>query len=175
MRLRKLPVMNGIIINFARLTRIGVCAGALLMLAGSVAAETMTAGSLQVSNPWARATPKGATVGAGYLSITNKGRELDRLIGGSAEPASRFEVHVTVMEDGVAKMRQVTGLEIKPGETVELKPGGMHVMFMGLKQPLAQGQRVKGTLVFEKAGAVAVEFVVQGVGAPAGGDGHKGH
>lgn len=154
--------------------RAGIFAGTLLLVGGIAGAETFTAGSLQVGDPWARATPKGATVGAGYLSITNKGRELDRLIGGSAEPAARFEVHVTVMEDGVAKMRQVTGLEIKPGETVEFKPGGMHVMFMGLKQPLAQGQRVKGTLVFEKAGTVAVEFRVQGVGAPAGG-GHKGH
>ena len=59
-------------------------------------------------------------------------------------------------------------MEIKPGETVELKPGGMHVMFMGLKQPLKQGQRVKGTLVFEKAGTVEIEFTVQAVGAPAG-------
>ena len=80
------------------------------------------------------------------------------------------------MEKGVAKMRQVTGLEIKPGETVELKPGGMHVMFMGLKQPLKQGQKVKGTLVFEKAGTVAIEFTVQAAGAPAGGQGgHKHH
>ena len=65
-------------------------------------------------------------------------------------------------------MRQVTALEIKPGETLELKPGGMHVMFMGLKQPLRQGQKVKGTLVFEKAGTIAIEFTVQAVGAPGG-------
>jgi periplasmic copper chaperone A len=157
----------------ARIAHAGVIFGAIVLAGGFAAAESYTAGNLQVSNPWARATPKGATVGAGYLSITNKGSELDRLISGSAEAAARFEVHVTIMEGGVAKMRQVSGLEIKPGETVELKPGGMHVMFMGLKQPLAQGQRVKGTLVFEKAGTVAVEFLVQGIGAPAGG--HSGH
>jgi copper(I)-binding protein len=73
-------------------------------------------------------------------------------------------------------MRQVKSLEIKPGQTIELKPGGMHVMIMGLKQPLSQGQTVKGTLVFEKAGTVAIEFTVQPLGATSGGQGgHKHH
>jgi copper(I)-binding protein len=154
--------------------RFALVGAAVVFISSMAAAETYSAGGLQVGNPWARATPKGATVGAGYLTITNKGTEADRLIGGSAAPAARFEVHTTVMENGVARMRQVTALEIKPGETVELAPGGMHVMFMGLKQPLRQGQTVKGTLVFEKAGTVAIEFTVQGIGAPAGG-GHKHH
>ena len=147
---------------------------AILLLGGTVLAETYSAGGLQIGNPWARATPSGATVGAGYLTITNKGTEPDRLIGGSAAPASRFEVHSTIIENGVARMRPVSALEIKPGETIELKPGGMHVMFMGLKQPMKQGQKVKGTLVFEKAGTVAVEFTVQAAGAPAPA-GHQGH
>ena len=150
-------------------------AAAIVLVGGMAAAETYSAGGLQIGNPWARATPSGASVGAGYLTITNKGTEPDRLVGGSAAPASRFEVHTTIMEQGVAKMRPVTALEIKPGETVELKPGGMHVMFMGLKQPLKQGQKLKGTLVFEKAGTVAIEFTVQAVGAPAPGGGHGGH
>jgi periplasmic copper chaperone A len=160
----------------AAILRAGMIGAAFLLVGGIAAAQTYSAGGLEIGGPWARATPKGATVGAGYLTITNKGTETDRLIGGSAAPASRFEVHTTVMENGVARMRQVTGLEIKPGETVELKPGGMHVMFMGLKQPLTNGQTVKGTLVFEKAGTVAIEFAVQAVGAPAGGQGgHKHH
>ncbi|MPZ39374.1 MAG: copper chaperone PCu(A)C [Rhizobiales bacterium] len=152
-----------------------VGAAAILLVGGIATAETYSAGGLQIGNPWARATPKGSTVGAGYLTITNKGSEADRLIGGSLAPASRIEVHTAVTEGGVAKMRQVTGLEIKPGETVELKPGGMHVMFMGLKQALKQGQTVKGTLVFENAGTVAIEFTVQGVGAPASGQGAHHH
>jgi copper(I)-binding protein len=127
---------------------------------------------MQIGNPWARATPKGATVGAGYLTITNNGKEPDRLVGGSAAPAARFEVHTTVEEKGVAKMRQVPALEINPGETIELKPGGMHVMFMGLKEPLRQGQKVKGTLVFEKAGTIGIEFTVQAAGAPGGAHHH---
>ena len=160
----------------ASILRVGLVGAAILLVGGVAAAETYSAGGLQIGNPWARATPKGATVGAGYLTITNKGAEADRLIGGSVAPASRFEVHATVTENGVAMMRQVTGLEIKPGETVELAPGGTHVMMMGLKQPLKQGQTVKGTLVFEKAGTVAIEFTVQAIGAPAGGQGsHKHH
>jgi copper(I)-binding protein len=153
--------------------RAGLIGAAVFLIGGMAAAETYSAGGLQIVGPWARATPKGSTVSAGYLTITNKGQEADRLIGGSVAPASRFEVHTTVTENGVARMRQVTSLEIKPGETVELRPGGMHVMFMGLKQPLTIGQTLKGTLVFEKAGTVAIEFTVQGVGAPAGG--HKHH
>jgi periplasmic copper chaperone A len=152
--------------------RAGLVGAAVFLIGGMAAAETYSAGGLQIVGPWARATPKGSTVSAGYLTITNKGQETDRLIGGSLLSASRFEVHTTVTENGVARMRQVTSLEIKPGETVELRPGGMHVMFMGLKQPMTSGQTIKGTLVFEKAGTVAIEFAVQGVGAPAGGHKH---
>ncbi|MBX9775893.1 MAG: copper chaperone PCu(A)C [Xanthobacteraceae bacterium] len=161
----------------ALVLRTGLIGAAVLLTGGLAAAESYSAGGLQIGSPWTRATPKGSTVSAGYLSITNKGTEADRLIGGSLAPASRFEVHTTVTENGVARMRQVTSLEIKPGETVELKPGGMHVMFMGLKQPLTSGQTLKGTLVFEKAGTVAIEFVVQAPGAtsPAPGGGHKHH
>ena len=156
-----------------------VLAALAVMLAEIAAAEDYTAGTLQIGNPWARATPSGASIGAGYLTITNKGADTERLIGGSAAPASRLEVHTTVVEQGVAKMRTVKAIEIPPGQTIELKPGGMHVMFVGLKQPLKQGQRIKGTLVFEKAGTVEIEFAVQPVGAPSGvptdHGGPKGH
>jgi copper(I)-binding protein len=114
----------------------------------------------------------------------NKGTEADRLIAGSVTGVSRFEVHTMVMEGGVAKMRPVQGgVEIKPGQSVALKPGSLHVMLIGLKQQFQQGQRLKGTLVFEKAGKVDVEFSVESMGAsasgqstPAGGSGaHLGH
>jgi periplasmic copper chaperone A len=150
---------------------------AVVLSGGNAAAETYSVGGLQIGNPWARATPKGSKVGAGYLTITNKGAETERLIGGSAAVASRFEVHATVTENGVGQMRQVESLEIKPGETVELKPGGMHVMLMGLKQSLSKGQTVKGTLVFEKAGTVEIEYKVEPIGASpkAEGAGQGGH
>jgi len=161
----------------ARAIAVGI---AICVAGGTAVAESFSAGGIRIGSPWARATPSGATVGAGYLTITNRSSEPDWLVGGSAAPASRFEVHATVMEKGVARMRQVPALEIRPGETVELKPGGVHVMFMGLKQPLKQGQKVKGTLVFKTAGTVAVEFTVQAIGAPTGNPaghdgGHKSH
>jgi copper(I)-binding protein len=151
---------------------------AFSLFAGSVRAGDYSAGDVTVGNPWARATPKGANVAAGYLTITNKGSAPDRLMSGTTNVASRFEVHTMVMEDGVAKMRPVEGgLEIKPHETVELKPGGSyHVMLIGLSQQLQQGQHMTGTLTFERAGKVDIEFsvVAMGQGAPAAGE-HSMH
>jgi copper(I)-binding protein len=129
-------------------------------------ARDYKAGALDVSDPWSRATPKGASVAAGYMKITNSGTAPDRLISGSADVASKFEVHEMSMENGVAKMRPVNGgLEIKPGQTVEFKPGSFHVMFVGLKKPLANGDHIKATLVFEKAGTLNLEFDVHEMGA----------
>jgi hypothetical protein len=132
-------------------------------------AEDVTVGSLKISAPWARATPKGASVGGGYMKITNTGTAPDRLLGGVTAVAGRFEVHEMSMDNGVMKMRPVTGgLEIKPGQTVELKPGGYHVMLMGLKEQLVQGKHFKATLEFAKAGKVDVDFAIEGVGAQSG-------
>jgi hypothetical protein len=137
---------------------------ALALTAGH--ARDYKAGSIDIADPWSRATPKGASVAAGYVRITNNGTAPDRLMGGSSDVAPTFELHEMTMENGVAKMRPVKGgLEIKPGETVELKPGSFHVMFVGLKKPLSAGEHVKGTLVFEKAGSVGVEFDVRAMGA----------
>jgi uncharacterized protein YcnI/copper(I)-binding protein len=135
-----------------------------------------TAGSLVIEAPWSRATPGGAKVGGGYMRIVNRGSEPDRLIGGTAAVAARFEVHETSTVDGVARMRPVEGgLVIKPGETVELKPGGLHAMLVDLTRPLKEGETIKGTLVFEKAGTVAIEYRVGGIGAREAGGGHHHH
>jgi copper(I)-binding protein len=132
----------------------------------TVHARDYKVGSLDIADPWSRATPKGASVAAGYMKISNTGTAPDRLISGSSDVAPTFEVHEMTMERGVAKMRPIKGgLEIKPGETVELKPGSFHVMFVGLKKPLASGDHIKGTLVFEKAGTLNVEFDVREMGA----------
>jgi copper(I)-binding protein len=139
-------------------------------MARPAAAADVMAGNLKISAPWARATPKGASVGGGYLSITNNGDTPDRLLGGSTGVSKGFEIHSMTMDNGVMKMRPVTGgLEIKPGQTVELKPGGYHVMFVGLKHGLRQGDHVNATLNFEKAGKVDVEFTVESIGATHGG------
>jgi periplasmic copper chaperone A len=142
----------------------------LAMLAVATAyARDYKAGSLDIADPWSRATPKGASVAAGYMKITNTGTAPDRLISGSSDVAPTFEVHEMTMDNGVAKMRPVKGgLEIKPGETVELKPGSFHVMFVGLKKPLESGEHIKATLVFEKTGKVNVEYDVRATGAMGG-------
>ncbi len=114
-------------------------------------ADDVTVGALQIA-PWARATPKGAAVGGGYMAITNTGSAPDRLVGGTTDISNRFELHEMSLDNGVMKMREVEqGASRSPGEKVEFKPGGYHVMFMGLKQQLVQGQHFKATLQFEKA------------------------
>jgi len=150
------------------MTRISVLGAALLAvsLIGPAQADDIMVGSLKISAPWARATPKGASVGGGYMTIINMGTTPDRLIGGASDISARVEIHEMSMDGGVMKMRMLTsGLEIKPGQTVEFKPGGYHVMFLGLKEGLEEGQQVKATLTFEKAGKVDVTFAVAGVGA----------
>jgi copper(I)-binding protein len=136
------------------------------ILAVPALAHDYTVGALKIHHPWARATPKGAQVGGGYMSITNTGTTPDRLIGGSTAVAAGFEVHEMSMSNGVMKMREVpNGLEIKPGETIVLKPMGYHIMLTGLKAPLTQGEHVDATLKFEKAGEVKVYFAVAGIGS----------
>jgi periplasmic copper chaperone A len=123
------------------------------------------AGALQITQPWSRATPKGAEVAGAYFKVTNTGTTPDRLVGGSSPVAGRFEIHEMSMDNGVMKMRPVpNGIEIKPGESVELKPGAYHVMMLDLNQPLNKGDHVKATLKFEKAGPVDIEYNVVGVG-----------
>ena len=125
-------------------------------------------GSLEIMGPWSRSTPKGATTAIGYMTIKNNGTTPDRLIGGSVDFASAFQLHSMTMEDGVSKMRDLKFVEIAPGQTIEFKPGGSHVMFVGVKRPLSKGEHVKGTLVFEHAGTVQIEYDVQGIGAQSG-------
>lgn len=139
------------------------------------------AGDLTIGHPWTRATPGGAKVAAGYLTVTNGGKTADRLIGASVDGVGAVELHQMKVVDNVMTMREVKdGLEIKPGATVELAPGGHHMMMMGLAAPFKEGQMIKGTLRFEKAGTVPVEFKVEAMGAtPSGehdhhGDAHKG-
>jgi periplasmic copper chaperone A len=142
---------------------------AISLAMSSAAASDYTVGNLKVSQPWARATPKGASVGGGYLKITNTGTAPDRLVGGTSDVSKNFEVHEMSMDNGVMKMRAMDkGVEIAPGQTVEFKPSGYHIMFVGLNKALEKGQRVKATLDFEKAGKVDVEFVIESIGAQSG-------
>ena len=145
----------------------GIAALAAPLFIGAAMAQPtpIKAGPLQIEAPWLRATPGGAKVGAGYLRITNTGSEADRLTGASMPLSARGEVHEMTMQNGVMHMAPVAGgVAIPPGKTVELKPGGFHLMFLDLKGALKQGQSLDVTLTFEKAGSVTVPFPVQGLG-----------
>jgi periplasmic copper chaperone A len=159
------------------ITSLAVALAALASLASTAFAHDYALGSLSITQPWARATPKGADTAAGYLTIKNNGTTPDRLVSVTFSDSSMAQVHQMSMDNGVMKMREVPdGLEIKPGESVTLAPGGFHVMFMGLKAPLVKGQSVSGTLTFEKAGTINVEFQVAPVGSSGPeGAGHMQH
>jgi copper(I)-binding protein len=153
----------------------GLLGAALLALlsAAPACAQEVKAGDLVLTQAWSRATPGGAKIGGGYLTIENKGSAPDRLIGGSGDIAGKIEVHEMSMKDGVMTMRPLdNGLTIGPGKTVKLAPGGFHLMLFDLKAPLKQGDKVPITLEFEKAGKVTLSLDVQSLGAqgPAGAD-----
>jgi hypothetical protein len=153
---------------------------ALLALAAICArpasAQQVKIGDLVLDHAWARATPAGAKVGGGYLTIENKGATADKLIGGSSRAAGRVEVHETAMSNGVATMRPVKGgLSIPPGQSVTLAPGGYHLMMTELKGPLKKGDKLVVTLMFEKAGEVKATFDVQGIGATGPTSSQKDH
>ncbi len=140
-------------------------------------AQEVKAGDLVMTQAWSRATPGGAKIAGGYLTIENKGSTPDRLLKGAADISGKIEVHEMAMNNGVMTMRELDkGLAIEPGKTVKLAPGGYHLMLMDLKGPLKQGDKVPVTLEFEKAGKVKLSLDVQGVGAqaPAGSHDHSG-
>jgi hypothetical protein len=146
--------------------RFRVLALLTLLLASPAVAHDYTLGALQIGHPWARATAPTAPSGGGYLSITNTGTTPDRLISAKSPAANLVQVHEMKMDGNVMRMRELEhGLEIKPGETVTLAPGGMHLMMTGLKAPLKQGEKVPVSLVFEKAGSIDVELDVEAMGA----------
>ena len=126
---------------------------------------------VRIEDSWARATAPGAKVGAGYMKITSGAA--DRLVGASTPAAQRVELHVTMKEGDVMRMREVKAYDIPAKGGFELKPGGAHLMLVDLKAPLKEGTKVPLTLRFEKAGEVKVELQVRALGA-AGGH-HHGH
>jgi copper(I)-binding protein len=146
---------------------------ALLACIPGALAHEFKVGNLEVGHPWSRATPPGAKVAGGYFSVTNNGSSPDRLLSISSEISDKAELHEMGVKDGVMTMRPVSGgLEIPAGGKVALKPGGYHLMFIGLKRQPKQGEKFPATLTFEKAGSVTVEFAVEGMGEMGGMDDH---
>lgn len=140
--------------------------GTLPLLAGLLfAAATALAqtGQLEVGHAWARATPGKSQTGAAYVTIVSP--TADQLVSASTPVANKAELHMMEMSGMVMKMRPIAGVTIPPGKPVSLAPGGMHIMLMGLKQPLRAGQSFPLTLTFEKAGPRTVDVAVEKVGA----------
>lgn len=136
-------------------------AAALLSLAfiATAQAETKTVGDLKITDPWVRAVK--TKTSAAYVMIDNSGKLKDRLIGASSPAAEHVELHTTEMDGDVARMKKLDGVELPPGQHVMFKPGGMHIMLMGVKQPLEEGQTITITLQFEKAGNVELTVAVR--------------
>jgi copper(I)-binding protein len=133
---------------------------ASLMIAAAAAAQT---GPVEITDAWARATPGKAENGAAYLTIVSP--VADRVTAVSTPVARKAEMHTMSMEGGVMRMRPLAGIDLRPGEPVTLKPGGVHIMLFGLAQPLQAGQSFPLTLSFEKAGSREVTVTVEKVGA----------
>lgn len=142
---------------------------AVFLLAATLAAagQDYRVGGIEITGPWARATPKGATVTAGYMRITNHGNKPDRLLGGRSRIAGAFDIQEMTFADNVMRLRTLArGLNIEPGQTLDLKPGApYHFIFSGLTRPLRPGAQVQATLWFERAGQVDIEYVVQPIGS----------
>jgi periplasmic copper chaperone A len=141
----------------------GIALCAALAMAGVARAQSM--GTLEIEHPWARATPPGASVGGGYVTVKNGGDAADKLVGASSPAADQVQLHVMRMDNGVMRMRQVPSFKVPAHGSLMLKPGGNHLMFIGLKQPLKPGEKVPVKLRFERAGEVEVQLDVGSMGA----------
>lgn len=142
---------------------------ALILVTGVPASSAeFRVGELVVKTPWSRATPSGARVAGGYFIVENKGTQTDRLVAAQVEIAGRVEIHTMSLQDGVMRMRSVSGgVEIKPGESVVFQPSGLHLMWLDLSRNPKLGDMLNGQLTFEKAGSIAVQFRVAPLGATA--------
>lgn len=139
---------------------------ALAFRTGLVAAHEIRAGDLVIEHPWARASAGHAANGVFYFVVGNQGAETDRLIGVETGAADRAELHTHEIDaNGVMSMRRVEAVDVAPGALVKLAPGGLHVMLRGLHDPLIAETMFSATLVFERAGRVAVSVYVEGPGA----------
>ena len=141
---------------------------AILLLALFVSNEThaqTSTNTITVEQAWARATPGGAHTGAAYMTLINNGTSTDQLLSATTPVADQVQFHKNTEDNGVSRMREVHNVELSPGRKVIFKPGQMHMMVVGLKQPLKEGQSFPLTLQFEKAGRMDVSVAIEKVGA----------
>jgi len=149
-----------------RLSLLALALAVLLLAPRLASAEQAGSGAITVEKAWSRATPGGAEVAAGYLTIVNHSDVADRLVSASTAIADKTEIHQMKMSDGKMEMRPLPeGIEIPAKGTVALEPMGYHLMLMQLKHPLEKGETFAGSLTFEHAGTIDVTFNVEGIGA----------
>ena len=151
---------------FRRLARAALLATfAVVPIAASAGADEFKVGDVTIDRPWTRATT--VQTGAAYMTLRTAGQSPDRLVKVTSMDAERVEIHTMSMEGGVARMKEIPGIDIRPGAATQLKPGGFHLMLVGLRRPLREGESVRLALTFEKAGTVEVDATVEKAGAPA--------
>ena len=147
---------------------IAICAVLGVSFSVSVLAQnvsqTVTTNAIQIENAYTRATVPGQQVAGGFMKIENKGASVDQLVSASSPAAGEVQLHEMAMDGNVMKMRQVKDIAVPAGGAVELKPGGLHLMFMGIKAPLTAGETVPVKLKFAKAGEVEVKMPVNAMG-----------
>lgn len=154
-----------------RMTRRGAIGAALVLAAIPASAHDYAAGDIAILHPWTRAAGANGN-GAGFLRLRNGGTQPDRLLSATSPAARVVELHTMERDGDVMRMRPVRDIAVAPGATVELRPGGFHIMLIGLTAPMAQGGRVPLTLRFERAGEVQVELAVEAAGARGSGHHH---
>ncbi len=137
----------------------------VLYLGGETHAQTSAASTIAVEQPWALATPGGAKTGAAYMTLINNGASADRLLSATTPLADKVQFHKETEDNGVSRMREVHSVELEPGAKIIFKPGEMHMMIVGLKQPLTEGHTFPLTLQFETAGNIEVTVPIEKVGA----------
>ncbi|MSP88933.1 MAG: copper chaperone PCu(A)C [Alphaproteobacteria bacterium] len=147
-----------------------------LAMAVATPSRSQSVPTVHVEQAWARASAGQARTGAAYMTLVNHGQAADRLVKVTGTVADKVELHTHVMDGDVMRMRLIATIEVSPGEPSVLKPGGLHVMLIGLKAPLKAGESFALDLIFEKAGTIPVKVAIGAVGArePAA-HSHKGH
>lgn len=120
-------------------------------------------GDVMIHEGWARASIGSAPNSAAYMTLMTRGDATDKLVDARTPVAETAELHNHIMDDGIARMRAVEAIEIVPGETAVLEPGGFHIMLMGLKEELKEGDAIPLTLTFEKAGDVTLDVPIKGL------------
>ena len=127
--------------------------------------STSVFSQIEISDAWSRATPPGAKVAAGYLTIRNQSAAADRLVGAASPAAARVETHLTEKQGEVMRMREVKGYEVPAKGSFELTPGGAHLMLVDVRRPFKEGDRIPLVLRFQNAGEIRTELEVKGLGA----------